>query len=218
MASTVFVNGVTLTAAAWFQDVDNIAYQYLSGVAGTNTITATGPSGLGAYAAGLKFRFIPANTNTGATTINITGTVALGARNIFFGGAALVGGELGAGIPVEIIDDGTRFSLFTAAPAGFTSAETAITGAGTTVVVAHGLGSVPRSVFVVIRCKTAEFGFSIGDEVAVEASNLISVYSDVTNVGIVVGGSAGVQVIRRDTFATTAITVGNWKYIVRAYK
>jgi hypothetical protein len=111
MSSTVFVNSVTLTAASWFQDVDNIAYQYLSGVAGTNTITATGPAGLGAYAAGLKFRFIPAATNTGATTINITGTAALGARNIFSAGIALTGGELTAGVPVEIADDGTRFHI-----------------------------------------------------------------------------------------------------------
>src|SRR5712671_5057873 len=108
MSSTVFVNAVTLTAAQWFQDVDNVAYQYLSGVAGTNTITATGPAGLGAYAAGLKFRFIPAATNTAATTINITGTAALGARNIFKNGAALSAGDLVIGVPVEIADDGTR--------------------------------------------------------------------------------------------------------------
>jgi hypothetical protein len=111
VASTVFVNGVTLTQASWFQDVDNIAYQYLSGVAGTNAITATGPAGLGAYAAGLKFRFIPAATNTGATTINITGTAALGARSIFAGGLALTGGELKIGVPCEIFDDGTQFEI-----------------------------------------------------------------------------------------------------------
>src|SRR5882672_7267291 len=111
MSSTVFVNSVTLTAASWFQDVDNVAYQYLSGVAGTNTITATGPTGLGAYAAGLRFRFMPTVTNTAATTINITGAAALGARSIFSGGAALVGGELRSGVPCEIIDDGTQFQL-----------------------------------------------------------------------------------------------------------
>lgn len=111
MSSTVFVNGVTLSSASWFQDVDNVAYQFLGGVAGTNTITATGPAGIGAYAAGLKFRFIPAATNTGATTINITGTAALGARNIFCGGAALKGGELTIGIPAEITDDGTQFNI-----------------------------------------------------------------------------------------------------------
>src|SRR5258706_5898284 len=98
MASTVFVNGVTLSdGSGWAQDVDNVTYQFLSGVAGTNTITATGPAGLGAYAAGRKFRFIPAATNTGATTINITGTAALGARSIFSGGLALTGGGIHIG-------------------------------------------------------------------------------------------------------------------------
>src|SRR5256885_7516526 len=114
MASTVFVNGVTLSdGAGWAQDVDNVTYQFLSGIAGTNTITATGPAGLGAYAAGLKFRFIPAATNTGATTINITGAAALGVRSIFSGGLALTGGELKIGVPCEIIDDGTQFELST---------------------------------------------------------------------------------------------------------
>src|SRR5260221_6857257 len=115
MASTVFVNGVTLSnGSGWAQDVDNVTYQFLSGVAGTNTITATGPAGLGAYAAGLKFRFIPTNTNTGPTTINITGTAPLGARNIFLGGVALTGGELTALLPVERTEDGTQFNITSA--------------------------------------------------------------------------------------------------------
>lgn len=97
--------------SVWGQDADNVVYQYLTSVAGTNTITATGPVGLAAYAAGLKFRFIPAATNTGATTINITGTGSLGARNIFCGGSACVGGELRIGIPVEVTDDGTQFNI-----------------------------------------------------------------------------------------------------------
>lgn len=116
MASTQFINSVTLSQAGWFQDVDNVAYQFLGAVAGTNTITATGPVGLSAYAAGLKFRFIPAATNTGATTINITGTAALGARNIFYNGVACVGGELKIGVPVEIIDDGTQLNISSLVP------------------------------------------------------------------------------------------------------
>lgn len=111
MASIVIVDQVTKIPALWGADVDNAVYNYLTSVAGTNTITANGPVGLAAYAAGLKFRFIPAATNTGATTINITGTGALGARNIFSGGVALVGGELTIGVPAEITDDGTRFHL-----------------------------------------------------------------------------------------------------------
>lgn len=111
MTSAVLTDQVSKVNTAWGQDVDTAVYNYLTSVSGTNTITATGPAGLAAYAAGLKFRFIPAATNTGATTINITGTGALGARNIFSGGVALVGGELTIGIPVEITDDGTRFHL-----------------------------------------------------------------------------------------------------------
>jgi hypothetical protein len=54
---------------------------------------------------------VPAVTNTGATTIAITGASALAARNIFCGGAACVGGELRAGVPVQIYDDGTQFNI-----------------------------------------------------------------------------------------------------------
>lgn len=111
MTSAVLTDQVSKVNTAWGQDVDTAVYNYLTSVSGTNTITATGPAGLAAYAAGLKFRFIPAATNTGATTINITGTGALGARNIFSGGVALVGGELTIGVPAEITDDGTRFHL-----------------------------------------------------------------------------------------------------------
>ena len=79
----------------------------LSSVAGTNTITATAVN-VTAYAAGQKFLLIPAGTNTGATTINIS---SLGAKNIFTGGAALVGGELIASTPYEIEYDGTQFNI-----------------------------------------------------------------------------------------------------------
>lgn len=84
-----------------------MALTNLTSVAGTNTITATA-TGLTAYALGQKFRFIPAATNTGATTLNIT---SLGAQSIFWNGAACVGGELRSGIPVEVTYDGTQFNI-----------------------------------------------------------------------------------------------------------
>ena len=113
MSTTSFTNLITLTDAAWFNNADKAAYGYLTGVAGTNTITATGPASLSAYAAGNKFHFVPAATNTGATTINITqsGASALGAKNVFFNGAACVGGEIKIGVPCLIIYDGTQFQL-----------------------------------------------------------------------------------------------------------
>ncbi len=113
MATTNFVGGTTLTAEAWFDDTDTAVYSYLTSPSGTNTITATGPASMTAYAAGQLFRFIPANTNTGATTINITpsGSSALGAKNIFAYGAACNGSEIIQNIPAYVMYDGTQFNL-----------------------------------------------------------------------------------------------------------
>lgn len=80
----------------------------LSGVAGTNTITATASPKPAAYTAGRRYTFIPANTNTGATTLNVS---SLGARNVFWNGVACAGGEIQANIPVEVYDDGTQFHI-----------------------------------------------------------------------------------------------------------
>jgi len=113
MATTDFVSGVTLSNTGWADDVDSTAYSVLVSVAGTNTITATGPANYAYAAARTPLYFIPAVTNTGATTINVTpsGGSALGARNIFRNGAACIGGELIANIPVALIDDGTQFHI-----------------------------------------------------------------------------------------------------------
>lgn len=113
MATQVYTNGVTLTDAAEFGRFDSAAYAALTGVAGTNTITATGPASYTYAASRPPIYLIPANTNTGATTINVTpsGGVALGARNIFRNGLALVGGELKKNQPTALIDDGTQFNI-----------------------------------------------------------------------------------------------------------
>lgn len=101
-------NSAARTDYASAADVQDGTLVYLTTVAGTNTITATAANSMTAYAAGQKFHFIPANTNTGATTININ---SIGAKNIYSGGAALVGGEIVANSPVELVYDGTQFNL-----------------------------------------------------------------------------------------------------------
>lgn len=80
----------------------------LGTIAGTNTITAVGSPVITAYAANQTFIFTPANTNTGATTINIDG---LGAKNIYLRNAACSGGELVQSVPAEIVYDGTQFQI-----------------------------------------------------------------------------------------------------------
>ena len=117
MATQTYTDGVSLTAAAEFNRFDTVAYGVLSGVAGTNTITATGPANYTLAATRPPVWFIPAATNTGATTLNVTpsGASALGAKNIFAGGLALVGGELVSGVPACVIYDGTQFQLLSTA-------------------------------------------------------------------------------------------------------
>lgn len=88
--------------------VQNNSLTLLSAVAGTNTITATATPTPAAYASGQQFCLAPANTNTGAATINVS---SLGAKNIFSGGVSLRGGELVAAIPVVVEYDGTQFNL-----------------------------------------------------------------------------------------------------------
>lgn len=66
-----------------------------------------------AYALGQWFTFIPAATNTGAATLNITpsGASALGAKNIYQSGNPLTGGEIIANVPAYVYYDGTQFNI-----------------------------------------------------------------------------------------------------------
>lgn len=114
----------------------------------------------------------------------------------------------------------------------FESAEQTLT-AGTDTAVAHGLtdgtgaGRLPKLLRSVIRCKTTEFGYAVGDEVTISESvysgavNVgVSVYADTTNVGFVVNASgANLFVIKRSATVGTyvQITPANWKFVIYAW-
>jgi hypothetical protein len=86
----------------------------LTGSAGSaNAQTATAPSGYSAFATNDLFEYTPAATNNAAATLTVTpsGGAALSAKNVFAGGAALVGGELTSGMPVLLLYDGTRLNI-----------------------------------------------------------------------------------------------------------
>jgi len=87
----------------------------VSSVSGINTIAGTISPTPTAYASGMKFRLIPANSNTGAATFNAS---SLGAKNIFLNGAALAGYELRKNCPVELVYDGTQFNIVSGAHGG----------------------------------------------------------------------------------------------------
>lgn len=90
--------GSALTDSANLQQVQYGFGSFLTSVAGTNTITATATP-TPAYTVGQRFTFVPANTNTGATTLNIS---SVGAGAVQLAGAALTGGEIVANVPVTV--------------------------------------------------------------------------------------------------------------------
>ena len=106
------------TEYAQAAQVQDSTFQYLSSVAGTDTITATAPIGMTAYAAGQVFRFFATGANTGGAggvTVNIN---SIGALPLTYeDGTALVLGELIIGEPVVILcKAGTSFILINRKP------------------------------------------------------------------------------------------------------
>lgn len=97
----------------------------------------------------------------------------------------------------------------------FTSAETAIPAAGTITNIAHGLTTVPTLFYVIMRNKTAELGFSIGDEVVIPGPAGAAIVADTTNISV---NLAANTMIRKDTTVLTAFTAASWKFVARAYK
>lgn len=100
--------GTAATDSARFGQLQANLYTYLTGTTGTNTITASATPTLTSLTAGLAFRFIPANTNTGAVTLQVDSTAA---TNVFSNGSALLGNELKQNVPVEVFYDGTQYQI-----------------------------------------------------------------------------------------------------------
>lgn len=102
----------------------------------------------------------------------------------------------------------------------FVSTDQAVTG-NAVLNVAHGLGSKPSFVRVVLKCTTADLGYSVGDEIEINSntwasSAILNVASDTTNVAIIVGG-ANIVVVHKGTFAASNITNASWRWVVRAW-
>jgi len=104
---TGLVDGTAATDSATVSQIQS-AYGTFLTVLGTNTITATVSPSLTAYSAGQMFGFVAVNTNTGATTINISG---LGAKSIVTPLGALNAGDIQSGYFYIIYYDGTSFQL-----------------------------------------------------------------------------------------------------------
>lgn len=164
----------------------------LTSVSGTNTITATGGAALSAYAGGQIFQFIPAGTNTGATTLNITpsGSSALGAKNVFHKGAACLGGEIVAGVPCVVVYDGTQFNIVS--EVGLLYGTEKSTGSGTTVDWTGIPAWVKRITinFVAVSVDASvEILVQIGDAGGLENSGYAGAVTAMTNAGATTGAN-----------------------------
>lgn len=81
---------------------------------------------------GVKLRFIAGFTNTGATTIAVSGKAATAAKKVSPNGlVGLSGGEIVSGNPVEVMYDGTEFMLSSDYTGGVTIGTIQIAAAGT---------------------------------------------------------------------------------------
>ena len=204
------------TDAIQYAQVQDGSATYLTSVAGTNTITAS-VTGLAAYATGSEFGFIPANTNTGATTLNIN---SIGAKSIFSGGAALTGGEIRSGVPIRVQYDGTQFNILGRAKR-FVSAAQTITAAGS-LTLAHGLGAVPTMIAMQLTCTSTDAGYSVNDVLWVDPSadgingRGVSVVPDSTNLNIRYGADGGggglttFDALNKTNGGGTALTNTKW--------
>lgn len=114
----------------------------------------------------------------------------------------------------------TSSAVFTSA---FESAEITYAGdASGSAAAAHGLGAIPKKWEALIRCKTAEFNYSVGDEVLMGGSTangnppLVST-ADATNITV---SWQDVRSISNKTtgVGTGALTNANWKWVLRAWK
>jgi hypothetical protein len=104
----------------------------------------------------------------------------------------------------------------------YQSAETAL-GTGKLIDAAHGFPTTPREVWVSLKCLTAEFGYSVGDEVLAvgQVNNSTPMYypgANSTNVFLVASTAAATPALpNKATGASWAnLTAGNWRLILRA--
>lgn len=105
----------------------------------------------------------------------------------------------------------------------YTTAELSI-AAATGSTDAHGLGGVPDRIKTIIRCKTADLGHAVGDEIEVAytfyngyESNNVQVFANATNLRSVQGATKW-WIAHATTGVVTAMPAANWKLVIKAWR
>jgi len=214
------ISAAEVTATHLTEAAQDSVHQYAADAGVANAYAVTLAPTRTVYTAGMVVRFKAANANTGASTLNVN---AVGAINLKKpNGGALQANDILSGQLVEAVYDGTNFQVRGTSP-DFVSAEQAVSLSGATVTVAHGLGFTPTRVRWVMRCKTAELGFSIGDEVEVPSAGDSTNFglhqsggANATNVFLIVRAANSLQLLRYDSQTYATPTAANWKFVCYA--
>jgi len=105
----------------------------------------------------------------------------------------------------------------------FTTSEISIVAAAASTD-AHGLGGLPDRIRTILRCKTADLGYAVGDEVEVAyasyngyESNNTQVFSTATNLKSI-QGSTRWWVAHATSGVVNLITPANWKMVLKAWR
>lgn len=219
-------------------------YTYLIDASG-GTVTATLPA-VSSVFNGFVVRFKAAdvsNTVTidgnGSETIDGQASFTLEAENHSL---SLVCDGSNWRITSFVLEEGTSGYALTSNGAGATptfqrpllnesyeSSEQTISGG--TITLAHGLSVKPKLINLILVCKTAEGGYSIGDEIhigvggsydvsgAADPYRGIFVRADATNLELIIGENAGssFEILNATGTATVTITNSNWRIVALAY-
>ncbi len=216
--------------------VDNVQQSQLitlyggvdTGIANAYVLTFSAP--FASYTDGIVVIWIPSNTNTSSSTINING---LGAINIVNGdGSAFIAGEITANIPAQILIKGGQAILqnpyalnssgsFTVTWVGFSAAPTAVTAyyvrSGNIVTISFGsfgsglntYGTSNSTAFQATGVPSQLWPTNVNYPVYVPCLGLMDNGTTSVNVGTAVVGNTGTITFNKDNTLATWTASGN---------
>ncbi|TDQ82514.1 hypothetical protein A8950_2337 [Dongia mobilis] len=179
-------------------------------------------------AGGVTLDLLPAAVAGNGAVIAIRNAAASGEVTLDPAGAELLDGLtqrlLRLGDQVLLRSDGAAWQTL-AGDYSYDSGELSITSGGT-LTLAHGLGAAPQDLRPVLRCKTAEAGWAVGDEIAIGFANTgtgfgthrgLGLRADASNIVLRYGsGASAFGYAHGGTGSEANLTNANWRLILRA--
>lgn len=177
-------------------------------------------------AGGVTLSLLAAATAGNGATLFVRNAAASGDVTIDPNGSETLDGlatrALRPGDRVLIRSDGANWATVLG-EYSYTTAEISI-AAGTASVDAHGLGGLPDRIKTIIRCKTADLGYAVGDEVEAAyafyngyESNNAQVSANATALRTTQGATRW-WIAHATTGTVTQITAASWKLVVKAWR